>query len=100
MGIGSPSAQHMAGGFACWHKRLQTNMFQLHNEEDRMRARDTTDPVERVGGKSQRDVQTPDSDVTEGFRRARTAIEGVTKDLVDLRRRARTLVKGSGRPAK
>lgn len=75
-------------------------MFQLHNEEDRMRARDTKDPVERVRGKSQRGLQAPDSDVTESFRRARTAIEGVTKDFADLRRRARTLVKGSGRPAK
>jgi hypothetical protein len=75
-------------------------MFQLHNEEDRMRARDTTDPVERASGKSQRGLQAADSDVTESFRRARTAIEGVTKDFVDLRRRARTLVKGAGRPAK
>ena len=75
-------------------------MFQLHNEEDRMRGRDTTDPVERASGKSQRGLQAPESDVTESFRRARTAIEGVTKDFVDLRRRARTLVKGAGRPAK
>jgi hypothetical protein len=75
-------------------------MFQLHNEEDRMRARDTTDPAERVREKSQRGLQAPDSDVTESFRRARTAIEGVTKDFVDLRRRARKLVKGAGRPAK
>jgi hypothetical protein len=75
-------------------------MFQLHNDEDRMRARDTTDPVERGRGKSRPGLQAPDSDVTESFRRARTAIEGVTKDFVDLRRRARTLVKGAGRPAK
>ena len=75
-------------------------MFQLHNEEDRMRARDTTDPVERASAKSPRGPKAPDSDVTESFRRARTAIEGVTKDFVDLRRRARTLVKGAGRPAK
>lgn len=65
-----------------------------------MRARDTTDPVERARGKSKRGLQAPDADVTESFRRARTAIEGVTKDFVDLRRRARTLVKGAGRPAK
>jgi hypothetical protein len=75
-------------------------MFQLHNEEDRMRARDTTDASEQARGKSQRGGQAPDSDVTDSFRRARTAIEGVTKDFVDLRRRARTLVKGAGRPAK
>ena len=75
-------------------------MFQLHNEEDRIRARDTTDAGKQARGKSQRGVQAPDSEMTESFRRARTAIEGVTKDFVDLRRRARTLVKGAGRPAK
>ena len=75
-------------------------MFQVHNEEDRIRARDTTDAGKQAGGKSQRGLQAPDSDVTESFRRARTAIEGVTKDFVDLRRRAPTLVKGASRPAK
>ncbi len=75
-------------------------MFQLHNEEDRMSARNTTDPAKQVRGKSQQGPQAPDSEMTESFRRARTAIEGVTKDFVDLRRRARTLVKGAGRPAK
>ncbi len=39
-------------------------------------------------------------DIPESFRRARTAISGVTKDFEALHRRARSLVKTSEPPAK
>jgi hypothetical protein len=41
-----------------------------------------------------------ESDVSESFRRARTAISEVTRDLEALRRRARSLVKPPARPVK
>ena len=39
-------------------------------------------------------------DVSDNFRRARTAISEVTRDFEALRRRARTLVKSAQRPVK
>jgi hypothetical protein len=76
--------------------------YLLWEEEHTIRSQQRTDDAAPAPGATpppEKRVAT-EWDMSESFRRARSAISGVTRDLETLHRHARTLVKRSGRPAR